>query len=183
MTILDIILIALLGIGALSGFQQGLIVEVFSFLAFFLGLFFALELTIPVSVALFGSSSFFDIGAIVVFIALFILLSLAVKAGARAIKKAVDLTFLGSMDNLLGSAAGVLKWAFIISVTFWVFDSVGLTFVERYTDRSLFFPYIVSIGPVVFEWVSILLPFVKDLIDSMNDLTRENDAVIVYNSF
>lgn len=180
MGIFDIILLVLLGLGALKGFRQGFIVEVFSFLAFFLGLFIALEFTIPISLRLFGSSTFFDWGAVIVFIALFILLSLLVKMGAKAIKNIVDFTFFGTLDNVFGAVAGIFKSAFLISVVFWVFDSVGFDVVARYSDDTVIFPYIVGIGPTVFEWLSYLIPFAKDLIDSMENLSEGKDAVLTH---
>ncbi|MEP1094316.1 MAG: CvpA family protein [Cyclobacteriaceae bacterium] len=174
----DIILLVLLGFGGVKGFQQGFIVAVFSFFAFFVGLFIALEFTIPVSLYLFGSSSFFDIGAVVVFIALFILLSFLIKLGAKAIKNIVDFTFFGTLDNAFGAVAGIVKSAFVLSIVFWVFDSVGFDLVSRYSDGTVIFPYIVGIGPTVFEWLSGLLPFIEDLIDMMKDLPGSKDSVL-----
>ena len=180
MGIIDIILLVLLGFGAVKGFRQGFIVEIFSFFAFFIGLFVALEFTIPVSLYLFGSSSFFDIGAIVVFIGLFVLLSFLIKLGARAIKNIVDFTFFGTLDNTFGAIAGVLKSAFILSIILWVFDSVGFDLVDRYSHGTVIFPYIVGIGPTVFGWLSGLLPFIKDLIDTMEDLPTSKDSVLTF---
>ena len=179
MSTIDLILIGFLVLGGFKGYKQGFIIEVFSFLAFFIGLFLALELTIPVSLSLFGGSSFFGAGAVVVFIALFILLSILIKTMAKAIKKAVDLSLLGGVDNILGLVIGVLKWAFVLSVVFWVFDSIGIDLVKKYSDETLIFPYIVGIGPKVFEWVSLILPIFKDLLDSMDSLPEKN-SVITY---
>ena len=180
MEVFDIIVLVLLGIGGAKGFQQGFVVAVFSFFAFFVGLFIALEFTIPVSLYLFGSSSFFDIGAVVVFIALFILLSFLIKLGAKAMKSMVDFTFFGTLDNALGAVAGVFKSAFVLSVIFWVFDSVGFDLVTRYSDGTVIFPYIVGMGPTVFEWLSGLLPFIEELIDTMKDLPGSKDSVLTY---
>lgn len=178
MSTIDIILAVLLGIGAIKGYRQGLILEIFSILAFFVGLFLALELTLPVAQKILGSSSYFEVGAVVIFIALFVLLSLLIKAGAKAIKSVIDFTLLGTLDNIAGALAGVLKWAFLVSVVFWVFDSVGFGFVDRFANDGYILPYIVGIGPAVFEWVSLLVPMVKDLLDSMENLTKNKDSVL-----
>ena len=180
MSTFDIIIIVFLILGAFKGYKQGLIVEVFSFIAFFLGLFLALEFTIPISMNLFESTSFFDVGAIIVFIALFILLSILIKAAAKAIKKMVDFTFLGTLDNILGSVAGLFKSAFIISVILWVFSSVGFDIVNRYVDDTMVLQYIVPLGPVVFEWASSVIPYVKDLIDTMENLPNGGDSLLTY---
>ncbi|WP_425389860.1 CvpA family protein [Ekhidna sp.] len=180
METLDIIILALLGLGAFKGYTRGFIVEVCSFAAFFIGLFLALELTIPVSKGLFGGSSYFEIAAVLVFIGLFVLLSLAIKAGAKALKSMIDMTIFGSLNNLVGAFAGVVKWAFIISIVFWVFESVGFEIQRRYADDTIIFPYIVDIGPTIFEWLSQVLPFIRDLIDSMDNLP-EKDTYITQN--
>ncbi len=178
MSLFDIILLVLLGLGALKGFRNGFIVEIFSFLAFFIGLFIALEFTIPVTVSLFGSSSYFDLIAIVVFILLFVLLSFLIRLGAKSIKSVVDFTLLGTVDNFFGAVAGAFKSAFIISVIFWVIQSVGVDVIERYSDDTVIFPYIVGIGPTVFEWLSGLIPLIQDLMDTMDSLPTQKDSVL-----
>ena len=158
--------------------MRGFIVESLSFLAFFIGLFLALELTVPVSEWFFQNSSFFELLSILVFIALFVLLSLVIKAGAKVIKGIVDTTLFGAVDNLIGALAGTIKWAFIMSIIFWVFDSVGYNIKERYASDTIIFPYIVNIGPEIFHWLSKLLPFVQDLIDSLENMSQKSNELI-----
>lgn len=176
MSTFDIIILILLGFGAVKGYMRGFIVEILSFVAFFIGLFLALELTVPVSTGLFGDTSYFEVAAVLVFIGLFVLLSLAIKAGAKALKNMIDMTIFGSVDNLVGAFAGLFKWAFIISIIFWVFESVGFDIANRYADNAIIFPYIVHIGPTVFEWLSEVIPFIRDLIDSMERLPKNKDT-------
>ncbi|MFK7953971.1 MAG: CvpA family protein [Ekhidna sp.] len=180
MSTFDIILLIALGFGAVKGYMQGFIVEIFSFVAFFVGLFLALELTVPVSLRFFGESNYFDFVAIVVFIVLFLLLSFGIKLAAKFIKNAIDVTFFGTLDNIAGAIAGVAKWAFIISIIFWVFDSVGFAISDRYGSDSFVLPYIVGIGPKVFGWLSEALPLMKDLIDSMEGLSKKKDDLLTF---
>ena len=86
------------------------------------------------------------------------------------------MTIFGSVDNLLGAFAGLLKWAFILSIVFWVFESVGFDIENRYADNAIIFPYIVGIGPTVFGWLSEVIPLVRDLIDSMDSLPNGKDT-------
>lgn len=180
METLDIILLILLGLGAFKGYSRGFIVEIFSFVAFFIGLFLALELTVPVATGLFGKSDYFEVSAILVFIALFILLSLAIKAGAKALKNIIDMTLFGTLDNLVGAVAGAFKWAFVISIIFWVFDSVGFDLKDRYAQDAIIFPYIVDIGPTVFEWLGQVIPFIRDLIDSLENLPKGKRSLMTF---
>ena len=183
MSTVDIVLLIMLGLGAVKGYLRGFIVELLSFLAFFIGLFLALELTIPVALNVFGETEYHDVIAVIVFIALFILLSMAIKAGAKALKKMVDVTLFGTLDNIAGAVAGVLKWAFVISIVFWVFESVGFDFEEKYANGSFIFPYIVGIGPMVFGWLSDIIPLIQDLMDGMDKMSRKETFITLNRIF
>jgi len=174
----DIILIIILGLGAIKGYSNGFIVELFSLLAFFVGLFLALELTIPVSLRLFGKSGYFDVIAMLVFTGLFILLSFLIKVGARTVKKAINITLFGTLDNIVGVAVGTFKAALIVSVITWVCCSLGIDFENAYTANSIIFPYIMAVGPATFEAFGYLIPMVNDLIDSMDNIPKTKDNFI-----
>ena len=93
-------------------------------------------------------------------------------------KKALDMTVFGTLDNVAGAIAGLLKWAFIVSIIFWVFESVGFDLVEKHADNALLFPYIVGIGPTVFEWLGYIIPFIQDLIDSMESIPKNRETYV-----
>ena len=156
--------------------MRGFIVEFFSFIAFFLGILLALELTIPVSKNFFGDSNYFEVIAVGVFAVLFILLTLAVKMGAKFLKGAIDMTIFGTLDNVAGAVAGIFKWAFLVSIIFWVFESVGFDLVESYAHNTLLFSYIGGIVPTFFEWLGYIIPFIQDLIDSMESMPDGKDT-------
>ena len=178
MNTLDIVILVILGFGAIKGYRRGFIVEFLSFLAFFLGLFLALELTIPTTKWLFGSSSYYQLASILTFIGLFILLSLAIKAGAKVFKGVVDTTIFGGLDDIIGALAGIIKWIFVLSIVIWVFDSVGFNIKDRYASDAVIFPYIVDIGPEVFRWLSKIMPFIQDLIDSLENASNKDDGLL-----
>ncbi|HCX23215.1 MAG: hypothetical protein CMB80_25385 [Flammeovirgaceae bacterium] len=177
MNYLDIFFIAIFIIGAIKGYMKGLVVEIFSFLAFFIGLFAAIKLTIPVANHFFNSSDYFQFITIAVFIGLFVVVILVINMIAKALKKVLDLTFLGLFDNILGAIAGIFKWAFIISVFFWVFDSIGLRLTGEQSDGSLIYPFIKHLGPATFELVSKMLPFLQDMIDSLKNISDKHKEV------
>ena len=178
MNTFDIIILIILGCGAFKGYTRGFIVESLSFLAFFLGLFLALEFTIPTTEWLFGSTSYYEFASILIFITLFILLSLAIKAGAKVLKGIIDTTIFGTLDNIVGALAGVLKWIFVLSIIIWVFDSVGFDIEDRYAADAIIFPYIVDIGPDLFRWLSKIMPFIQDLIDSLENMPKKDDGLM-----
>jgi len=173
----DIILVIILGLGAVKGYFNGFIVEFFSLLAFFIGLFLALELTIPVSLSLFGESRYFNVILMLVFTGLFILLSFLIKSGARMVKKAVNITF-GTLDNIIGAVTGIFKAALIVSVIIWICSSVGIDIENSYAANSTIFPYIVVVGSAVIEAFGYLMPMIDDLTDLMENIPKTKDTFI-----
>ncbi|WP_421892658.1 CvpA family protein [Marinoscillum sp.] len=180
MNYLDIFFLVVFIIGGIKGYMKGFIIEIFSFFAFFVGLFVAIELTIPVANRFFDSSDYYQLLTVGVFVILFLIAVLLINLAAKIIKKAVDLTFMGFFDNILGALAGIFKWAFIVSVFFWVFDSIGVRLPSEQSDGSLIFPYIESIGPKTFEWISKVLPFLEDMIDSLKNIGEKGKAVYTF---
>jgi membrane protein required for colicin V production len=177
MATVDIILIVLLGLGAVKGYMKGFVVEVFSLLAFFIGLFIAIEFTTPVALKYFGDHQWFHVISIGLFFGLFLAITIIINIVAKIIKKGLDLTFFGTFDNFFGAILGIFKWALIISVVFWMFRAVGISLPKEYVADSSVFPVIAAIGPLTFEYVSMLMPFFKDIFDSMEQFERKADFV------
>jgi membrane protein required for colicin V production len=166
----DIFLGVIFLLGAVKGYIKGLVVEIFSFLAFFVGLFVSIELTIPISKIIFEGTAYSQVLTVGVFIALFIVVIVIINLAAKILKKALDLTFIGFFDNILGSIAAIFKWAFMVSMVIWVMDSVGFSLPQTWIQGSIFYAHVQGIGPVVFNWLAEMLPFIKDMIDSLENI-------------
>lgn len=147
--------------------------EIFSFLAFFVGLFLATELTIPVANGFFGSNGYFQVVVIGVFVSLFLIATILVNLIAKILKKAFQLAMLGTLDQILGTVVGMTKWAFIVSMFFWFFGSVGIHVPKEMEGSSIIFPYIAGFG----EWLGGALPFAKDMIDSLKDIGEKGKTM------
>ena len=180
MNTVDIVLLAILGFGAVKGYLNGFIVEIASFFGFFIGLILALQLTIPVTTWLFSGSDYFDFIAVGVFISLFILLTVGIKMGAKLLKKMIDVTIFGTLDNLVGAVTGLLKWGFLVSMLAWVFESVGFSFHSQLTEESSIFPYLAKIGPAIFGWLGNIIPFFQDLIDTLDSIPSSKEEYLTF---
>jgi membrane protein required for colicin V production len=177
METIDIVLLVLLGLGAFKGYSKGLIVEIFSLLAFFLGLFVAIEFTIPIALKYFGDYNWFHLISIGLFLAIFLVITIIINLLAKAVKKVLDMTFFGTFDNVFGAVLGVLKWSLIISVVLWMFQAVGISLPKQYVDDSFMFPYIAAVGPLTFEYVSLVIPYFRDIFDSIEQFEKKADFV------
>jgi membrane protein required for colicin V production len=170
MNYLDIFLIFVFAFSAYKGYQKGLLVALFSLLAFFLGLFMAIKFTAPISVKFFSDSTYFEGIAIAIFISIFAILILVIHLLSKALKTILDFTPLGILDNILGAGLNIFKIAFVLS---WVIDSLGIDFSKEYIDNSIILSYIISFAPKSFEAIGSFIPYFKDIFD-MFDLFKNN---------
>ncbi len=160
--------------------MKGLVVELFSFVGFFAGLFAAIKLTIPIAQNFFLDSNYFQLLTVAVFVVLFILVLLIVTMLGKILKKVIDITFLGFFDNVLGAVASLFKWAFIFSVLIWVFDSIGIRLSQEIQDESFIYPLIETIGPKVFDWMSQIMPFIKDMIENLENIGDKSKSIYTF---
>lgn len=116
---------------------------------------------------------YFEWIAIAIFIAIFALLILGIHLLSKALKTILDFTPLGILDNILGAALNIFKIAFVLSILFWVIDSLGIDFSNEYIDNSIILSYIILFAPKSFEAIGSFIPYFKDIFD-MLDLFKNN---------
>jgi len=92
---------------------------------------------------------------------------------SKALKTILDFTPLGILDNILGAALNIFKIAFVLSILFWVIDSLGIDFSNEYIDNSIILSYIILFAPKSFEAIGSFIPYFKDIFD-MSDLFKNN---------
>src|SRR5680860_153490 len=111
----------LLAIGAYSGYKQGLFIGILSIVAFFNGIIFAFRFMhwgADMLAERVESLSFML--PFISFIIIFLVVTIVIRILAYLVKKALDLTILGTFDNFAGAVLGLFKWAVMISLLFWV---------------------------------------------------------------
>ncbi len=173
MNTLDLVILIFLLIGAYRGFKKGLFIEIVGIAAFILaiiGSFKLLHVGIDFLASQFGSFS--HLFPYIAFVLLFIGILLLINLLGKAVKKMMDLTLLGSMDNFAGAIVGILKWGIAISIFLWLTDTVGFKIPETSQQGSMLYGYIAPLGPKTIEIISSIIPFMGDLIDSIRDLIK-----------
>lgn len=164
----DIIFGISLLIAGFSGFKRGFIVEIISLLAFFIGLFLALKLAFPIALRFFGAGESFWIVALIIFLLVFLLVIYAATSIAKAIKAGLEPTGAGTLDSLLGIVIAVAKWIFIVSILLWVVESLDMDVPNEWVDNSYLYMPLASVAPIIVEWVSSVIPFFHDILDTMD---------------
>lgn len=173
MTLTDIILIIILLFGAFKGFQKGLILEIVSFVAFFLAIYGGFKM-LDLGVTLLepyreNLGSFLPIAA---FIVIFILILVVLNIAGRIFKKIIDFTLLGSFDNAAGALVGILKTALFLSVLNWGFVKMGFAFPEKLSEESLLYGYMAALAPLLAEFLVSIFPSLGQLFEKVGNFLK-----------
>jgi membrane protein required for colicin V production len=161
--LIDIIAFILLLIAAFKGLRKGLIVAVFSFLAFIVGLAAALKLSTAMA------SYIGDNVAVsqrwlpfLAFIVVFVIVVLLVRLGAKLLEGAVKMAMLGWANRIGGLVFYVLIYFFIYSIL--LFYATQLNLIKPETIKaSVTYDYIAPFGPKVIGILGAIIPFFKDM--------------------
>ena len=147
----------------IKGYQKGLIIALFSIIAFVVGLAAALKLSAAVAVYLEHSTTVSSkwLPAIS-FILVFILVVILVQLGAKLLQKTFELVLLGWLNRLFGIVLYIILYTLIFSVFLFYADKMQL-FDTTTIDSSKTYPFIQPFGPKVIETIGQLLPIFKGM--------------------
>lgn len=172
MNVIDIIIIVILLFAAVRGFMTGLFASIASLVAIIAGVFCAIHFSYYAENALNNSVLEWShqTNKIVAFVVTFLVVVLTIIFIGKLLTKLADITALGLLNKILGGIFGALKWSFILSVIFLLFDKFNSTipFVDKKTlDESVFYGSVKSIVPTLFPAIldkdNPSLKFVKEL--------------------
>lgn len=168
---LDVIFLILLLLGTYSGYKRGFLLEVIGIIALFLGLYGAFKFLNWgigwVARSFPGYSNFIPF---LVFMGLFILIIIIINLIGKALKRMLDMTILGSFDNVAGAILGFFVWSFIISMILWLLGQVNITLPEKQTQSSYLYPYLVSLAPTLGGYLSSIFPFAGSLMTEFKEI-------------
>ena len=160
---IDIIAFILLVWAAFKGLRNGLIVGLFSFFAFIIGLAAALKLS-AVAAEYIGTNT--NIGKrwlpFIAFAGVFLIVVLLVRLGAKAIEGVLRMAMLGWLNKLGGILLYILLHFFIFSILLFYVDQLHLIKKET-LEVSVLYPYIQPLAPNIIDALGYLLPFFKNM--------------------
>jgi membrane protein required for colicin V production len=176
MNYIDIILVILLLLAAISGYRKGFIVELASLAALILGIWGAFEFSDITSKFLVEN---FNVHwqhlRIISLIITFVVIVILVNIVANVVNKMVEAAMLGFLNRLAGLVFGVLKSMLILSVLLVIFEridrDVNLISDEKKEDSKLYKPirnFAPNVFPFIEEWVNDIS------IDDGNEDTQGN---------
>ena len=170
MNVLDAIIAIPVLFGAYKGFQKGVLMELVTFLALGMALvasFFFMNLGVHYLKPYLGEHSLMPVLS---FVIIFIGVLFVVYYIGKMLKKLLDITLFGSIDNFLGGLLGMLKWALVFSVFLWLFDKGGIILPKSFTAGSLLFPYLSLYAPKLMAFIATVLPMTSDFVGQISEL-------------
>jgi membrane protein required for colicin V production len=163
----DIAILIITLIGAWQGYKDGFLMGLVTMLALVLGLFIAFKFT--------GEGMEFlqeefhadkETLPYVTFFLIFVGVVILVTWLGKAMRKSIDKTFLGRVDEICGSLLGAFKMLFMISVALWIADSFKHSLSNDWTEGSIIYPFTAHLAPGLARWVAQFVPFLQEIFPS-----------------
>ena len=155
MSIIDLIVTLLLLWALISGWRQGIVLQLCSLAGIVLGAWLGLHFGAEVGELLHLDEQFATAGG---FLTIFIVVLLAVALLGRLLRKVFHFAGFGIADRILGMLAAVAKTLLILCLLFSAFDSINRdeSLVDRQTlDKSICYRPIINLSEMLFpflEW-------------------------------
>ena len=167
--ILDIIVAVILILGVFKGYRQGLIVALFSLVAFVIGLAAAIKLSVVAADYIGKAVKISDKWLpIVSFAVVFLIVVLLVRLGAKFIKKTVELAMLGWANRIGGILLYVGLYILIFSVLLFYVDQMNFIKPETKSE-SVTYSYIKPWGPKLMDGLGKIIPVFKGMFEELED--------------
>ena len=154
--LVDLILLSLLFIFSINGFRKGIVIEVASFLSFFIGIIGGIKFS---EFAADIINSFFSwnptVTKIIAFIIVFIVCIRITTLAAKIITKALKLAFLGLVNRILGALFGAIKGAVLISFLIFLFGNFVIQYniiiPREYINNSILYEPLFELGEKIYS--------------------------------
>ncbi|MBK8519757.1 MAG: CvpA family protein [Chitinophagaceae bacterium] len=167
--LIDFTFAALLILAIIKGYQKGLILAIFSIIAFIIGLAAALKLSTAVAAYLKDSIS---VSAkwmpFIAFALVFFIVVILVRLGAKLIEKTFQAVMLGWLNRI----GGILLYAalYLIILSIFIFYAEKLQLLQPEAIKSSqTYPFIQPWGPKVMDSFGKLIPVFKDMFTELGD--------------
>jgi membrane protein required for colicin V production len=165
--VLDIITLGVLILAVFKGIAKGLLLAVFSLLAFVIGIAAALKLSAITANWLEGT---INVSArwlpLIAFLLVFIVVMILVNKIGLLLEKTMEWAFLGWVNKAGGIIFFAILYLLIYSVLLFYLGKMNII-TDKQMEESTTYPIIAPWGPQSMKWVSQLVPVFKDVFEDM----------------
>lgn len=175
MSVIDIIIVIILGLGTYEGYRKGFLLGVLGLFGFVLAVLLGLYFMAPMNDWLANNVTEFNLGfPILGFVVVFILTLLFIKVVGWILKQVMNMVLLGPLDAIVGALFGAVKAAFFISLFFWQADLFKLEMPKKWTKDSEMLCFLEPIAPGI---VAVVEPFFPSIEESLKKLEEVVDKI------
>jgi membrane protein required for colicin V production len=167
--IIDILFIIILILAGIKGFRQGIILALFSMVAFVIGLAAAMKLSVVVAGYIGKAVKVSDQWLPVIsFAVVFLVVVLLIRWGASLIQKGAEIAMLGWANRLAGILLYAGLYLLIYSIVLFYAEQVNLID-DEIKRESVTYSYIQPLGPKVMDTIGKLIPVFKNMFEELKE--------------
>ena len=167
--IIDILFVVIVIFAIIKGFQRGLIVGIFSFIAIMVGLAAAIKLSAVVAARLGKSVKLSDQWLPVIsFIVVFIVVVLLVRLGANFIQRTAEVAMLGWLNRLGGIILYLAIFIAVFSVLLFYAEQLQIIHSDA-INKSATYSWVRPLGPKAINAVGTVTPFFKNMFTELEN--------------
>jgi membrane protein required for colicin V production len=164
---IDILTVIVIAYAIFKGYSKGLIVAVFSFVGFIVGLAAAVKLSAVVAGWLKTNSGISQqLMPTLAFALVFIATVFLVRMGANIIERTVKFAMLGWVNKIGGIVLFLFLYLSVLSIALFYVDQLGIIKKEQFA-ASVLYPYYSTLGQTLISSIGTVLPWFKDIFEDL----------------
>ena len=164
---IDILTVLVAAYAIFKGYSKGLIVAVFSFVGFIVGIAAAVKLSAMVAGWLSKNSGLSQqIMPTLAFAIVFIATVFLVRIGAKMVERTVKFVMLGWVNKIGGIVLFLFLYLAILSIALFYVDQVGIIKKEQFS-ASVLYPYYSTLGQTLISGLGVALPWFKGVFEQL----------------
>lgn len=166
---IDILTVLVAAYAIFKGYSKGLIVAVFSFLGFIIGIAAAVKLSAVVAGWLGKNSGISQqILPTLAFAIVFIATVFLVRMGAKIVERTIKFVMLGWVNKIGGIVLFLFLYLAILSIALFYIEQVGVIKKEQF-NASVLYPYYKTLGQTLINGLGVAIPWFKDIFTQLKD--------------
>jgi membrane protein required for colicin V production len=167
--VIDFIFTIIIVIAIFKGYRKGLVLAIFSILAFIIGLAAALKLSAFVADKLKDNMSIsYHWLPFISFVVVFFIVVLLVNLGARLIQKSFDVVLLGWANKLSGAILYIILYLIVFSIFLFYLEKSRLIKPETIASSKTY-SFVAPLAPKVIDNFGKIIPFFKDMFSELEN--------------
>jgi len=160
---IDLIIFAALALAVFKGYRKGLILALFSFAGYFIGLAAALKLSAMLAVSVAPDNKWMPFFS---FIIVFLITVWIVMLTGRMLQGVAGKIMMGWLNKLAGAVIYVFLYILIISIVLFFAGQLNLIS-DTVRQNSMLIAIMEKPGPDAFNALGNLIPLFKDMFDQL----------------